>query len=92
MTFKTSLVAACVVALLGTSSVAFAQTAAPAAPAAAAPAAAMPAKAMKKSSSTRTAASMACSKDADAQNIHGKARKKFMRDCKKNGGTAPAAQ
>ncbi len=90
MTFKTSLVAACVVALLGSGSAAFAQTAAPAAaPAKAAPAKAAPAKTMK-AEKPRTAASLACSKDADSQNIHGKARKKFMRDCKKNGGTAPA--
>ena len=31
---------------------------------------------------TRTAASMECSKQADAQNLHGKARKKMMSTCK----------
>jgi hypothetical protein len=31
----------------------------------------------------RTAKSLACSKDADAKNIHGKARKTFMSHCKK---------
>ena len=30
----------------------------------------------------RTAASLECSKQADAQNIHGKARKKMMSSCK----------
>ena len=34
----------------------------------------------------RTDASLACSKDADTKNIHGKPRKKFMSDCKKAGG------
>ena len=31
----------------------------------------------------RTAESIQCSKDADAKNIHGKDRKKFMSACKK---------
>lgn len=31
----------------------------------------------------RTAASLQCSKDADAKNIHGKPRKAFMSQCKK---------
>ncbi len=31
----------------------------------------------------RTAKSLACSKQADAQNVHGKARKAFMSHCKK---------
>ena len=31
----------------------------------------------------RTAASLQCSKDADAKNIHGKPRKAFMNSCKK---------
>ena len=31
---------------------------------------------------TRTAASLECSKQADAQNLHGKARKKMMSTCK----------
>ena len=31
----------------------------------------------------RTAASLQCSKDADAKNIHGKPRKAFMSSCKK---------
>ena len=64
---------------------AFAQTAAPAAqPTATAPAptAAKPAKTMK-TEKPRSAASMECSKQADAQNKHGKERKKFRSDCMK---------
>jgi hypothetical protein len=56
---------------------AFAQT--PAAAPAAAPAAKM-APADKK---PRTAASLECSKQADAKDVHGKDRKKFMSECKK---------
>ncbi len=41
---------------------------------------AMPAKASKEE---RTAKSMQCSKDADGKSMHGKARKKFMSECKK---------
>ena len=36
----------------------------------------------------RTAASLQCSKDADAKNIHGKPRKAFMSSCKKAAGKA----
>ena len=35
-----------------------------------------------------TAASLECSKQADAKGLHGKARAKFRSDCKKNGGKA----
>jgi len=45
-----------------------------------------PAKPMSAAGSgqgPRTAKSLACSKDADAKNIHGKARKTFMSHCKK---------
>ncbi len=58
---------------------AFAQTPAPATPAPAAKAA----PAEKKAEKPRTAASLQCSTDADAKNIHGKERKKFMSECKK---------
>ncbi len=59
---------------------AIAQTAAPAtAPAAAAPAA----KAAPKAEKPRSAASMECSKQADAKGLHGKDRKKFRSDCMK---------
>ncbi len=61
---------------------AFAQTATPAAPAPAAKAApAAPAE--KKAEKPRTAASLECSKEADAKDVHGKDRKKFMSECKK---------
>jgi phosphate-selective porin len=66
-------------------STAFAQTSPP--PAAAAPAAtAAPAETAapaKKAQKPRTAASLQCSKDADAKGIKGKERKKFMSECKK---------
>jgi hypothetical protein len=55
---------------------AFAQTAAPA------PAAA-PAAKMDKKPVVHTAASLECSKEADAKGLHGKERKKFRSDCKK---------
>ena len=63
-----------------------ATTAAPAAPMAAKPAAPMAAPAAKGAKPARTDASLACSKDADTKNIHGKPRKKFMSECKKAGG------
>jgi hypothetical protein len=57
-----------------------AQTAA--APAAKSDAAA-PAAADKKAAKPHTAASLECSKEADAKGLHGKERKKFRSDCKK---------
>jgi psiF repeat len=60
----------------------------PASPAPAAPTAA-PAPKMKKPRST---ASLECSKEADAKNVHGKERKKFMSDCKKNAATTTPKQ
>jgi len=61
---------------------AFAQTATPATPAPAAKAApAAPAE--KKAEKPRSAASLECSKEADAKDVHGKERKKFMSECKK---------
>jgi hypothetical protein len=36
----------------------------------------------------QTAVSKACSTQADAKGLHGKARAKFRSDCKKNGGKA----
>jgi hypothetical protein len=59
-------------------SAAFAQTPAPA-PKAAAPAA----KADTKAPVVHSAASMECSKEADAKGLHGKERKKFRSECKK---------
>ena len=69
--------AALAVASLFLVSPAFAQTTAPAA--------APSAKAEKKMEKPRTAASLECSKEADAKSIHGKERKKFMSECKKAG-------
>jgi invasion protein IalB len=54
---------------------AFAQTPAPAASPA-------PAAATSKSTKPHTAASIECSKEADAKGLHGKERKKFRSDCK----------
>ena len=63
---------------------AFAQTTTPA------PAAAPAAKAEKP----RSAASLECSKEADAKGLHGKERKKFRADCKKQASdkAAPASK
>jgi hypothetical protein len=59
---------------------AFAQTSTPApAPAASAPAAAA-------ATSDKKAISKACSDQANAKGLHGKARKKFRSDCKHSGG------
>lgn len=38
----------------------------------------------KKASKPRSAASLECSKEADAKGLHGKARKKFRSSCMKN--------
>jgi predicted nicotinamide N-methyase len=58
-----------------------------AAPAAAQTTAAQPAAkttaTTTKSAPQRTAKSLDCSKQADAKNIHGKARRHFMSSCKK---------
>ena len=72
-----SRIAVAAIASLFLASSAFAQSTAPAAPAEkAAPAA-------KKTEAPRSEASLQCSKDADAKNVHGKERKKFMSECKK---------
>jgi psiF repeat len=44
---------------------------------------AAPAATDKKASKPHTAASIECSKEADAKGLHGKERKKFRSDCKK---------
>ena len=41
------------------------------------------APAEKKAEKPRTAASLECSKEADAKGLHGKERKKFRSECKK---------
>ncbi len=72
---------------------ALAQTTAPATPATpsakSAPASA-PTKAdtPKAAKPERTAVSLECSKQADAKGLHGKERKKFRSECKKNAGKA----
>ena len=71
-----SRVAATAIASLLLMGAAFAQTAAPA------PAAA-PAAKMDKKPVVHTAASLECSKEADAKGLHGKERKKFRSECKK---------
>ena len=85
MTFSSRAAATAVASLL-LMSAAFAQTTAPATPAPAAKTApapkAAPATAEKKAEKPRTAASLQCSKDADAKGVHGKERKKFMSECK----------
>ena len=58
-----------------------------AAPAATAPKAAKSA-AMPKTTKPRTAASLECSKQADAKGLHGKERKKFRAQCKQSAGKA----
>ena len=45
--------------------------------------AAAPAATEKKAEKPRSAASLECSKEADAKGLHGKERKKFRADCKK---------
>jgi psiF repeat len=66
---------------------AFAQTTTPA-PAPAAPAAAAPAAPAAAGSADKKAISKSCTDQANAKGLHGKARKKFRSDCKKNGGKA----
>ena len=44
---------------------------------------AAPAATDKKMAKPRTAESLECSKEADGKSLHGKARKKFMSECKK---------
>jgi len=78
MTISSRAIAISFASLLLMSS-AFAQTTAPATPAPATKAA----PAEKKAEKPRTAASLECSKEADAKGLHGKARKKFRSDCKK---------
>jgi hypothetical protein len=70
MTLSSRVAATAVVSLFLVSS-AFAQTAAPAA------------KTEAKAPVVHTAASLECSKEADAKGLKGKERKKFRRECKK---------
>jgi hypothetical protein len=69
---------------------AFAQTTTTPAPAATS----APATAAKKSEKPHSAASLECSKEADAKGLHGKERKKFRSECKAKAkdAAAPAAK
>ena len=51
--------------------------------------AAQPAAPAKMSTDQKKAISKSCSDAATAKGLHGKARKKFRVDCKKNGGNPP---
>jgi hypothetical protein len=90
LTFSSRAAAIAVASLLLSSS-AFAQMTTPATPAPAAKTAPAPkmAPAAKKAEKPRTAASLQCSKDADAKGVHGKERKKFMSECKKAAADKP---
>ena len=81
MTKISSLVTATAIASLLLMGFASAQTAAPAKTDA--PKAETKAPAEKKAAKPRTAASLECSKEADAKGLHGKERKKFRSECKK---------
>jgi hypothetical protein len=84
MKFTSSLAIAGMVALLGASAAMAQMTPAkPAAPAA--PAATKPAPAP---AGDKMAISKECSDQANAKNLHGKERKKFRAECKRNGGKA----
>jgi hypothetical protein len=84
MTTISSRVAATAFASLLLMSSAFAQTTAPATPAPTPTPAPKMAPAEKKAEKpARTAASLECSKEADAKGLKGKERKKFRSECKK---------
>jgi CelD/BcsL family acetyltransferase involved in cellulose biosynthesis len=83
MTTISSRVAATAFVSLLLMSSAFAQTTAPATSAPAATPAPKMAPAEKKAEKPRTAASLECSKEADAKGLKGKERKKFRSQCKK---------
>ena len=82
-----SLATATAVASLLLMGVASAQTTAPAKTEATKSEAKAPAEnkapAEKKAEKPRTAASLECSKEAEAKGLHGKERRKFRRECKK---------
>jgi hypothetical protein len=81
----TTLVAAAAMSVLLMGGVAFAQATAPAPAAPATAPAAKPAPAPV----VHSAASIECSKEADAKGLHGDARKKFRAECKKTAAAAP---
>jgi phosphate-selective porin len=81
MTKISSLATATAVVSLLLIGAASAQTAAPAKTEATKTEAKAPAE--KKAEKPRTAASLECSKEADAKGLHGKERRKFRSECKK---------
>jgi phosphate-selective porin len=81
MTKISSLASATAVVSILLMGAASAQTAAPAKTDATKTEAKAPAE--KKAEKPRTAASLECSKEADAKGLHGKERKKFRSECKK---------
>ncbi|MDO8981206.1 MAG: PsiF family protein [Afipia sp.] len=88
-----SRILATTVASLMLAGTAFAQTTTPATPAtpSAKTAPAAPAKTAApapKEKTERTAASLECSKQADAKGLHGNERRKFRSECKKSAGKA----
>jgi psiF repeat len=83
MRFSKSLMLSACVVLIG-SSAAFAQQPAPTTK----PAAAQSAAAAKPTDTDKKAVSKACSDQATAKELHGKERKKFRSECKRNGGKA----
>ncbi len=91
MTSFSSRAAATAIASMLLFSPAVAQTTAPATSAPTARTAPAPktVPAEKKAEKPRTAASLQCSKDADAKSLHGKERKKFMSECKKAAANKP---
>jgi hypothetical protein len=78
MTFTSRAVATVFASVLLTGS-AFAQMTVPAA---------KTAPAEKKAPVVHTAASLECSREADTKGLHGKERKKFRSECKKDAGKA----
>jgi hypothetical protein len=82
MRFSKTLMLSAFVVLIGSSA-----TIAQPAPAAK-PAAAQPAPVANPASDAKKAVSKACSDQANAKGLHGKARKTFRSACKKNGGKA----
>jgi hypothetical protein len=90
MTKISSLATATALASLLLMGTAFAQTAAPAKDATKTETkTAAPAAAEKKAEKPHTAASLECSKEADAKGLHGKERKKFRSECKKTAADKP---
>jgi hypothetical protein len=80
--FASHLAAAAAVSLI-LAGAATAQTPSTATPTPAAKSAPADTKADSKAEKPRTAASLECSKQADAKSLHGDARRKFRSECKK---------